>query len=222
MMIDLPTAVCSKVEDRSHVSWYLSHCERCFTTAFSPEKLLSLKLQFKYPSLQGAEISKQMSPSMKPHPHVVLLAAWRRWCCCSYLNGGINKPKTLVLNQFRVPIADQILEKPTYFGLLTQLQALSTEFWFCGPVCVSWREKDHNILATWHGDRQPWHSQTDRQIPAGFEGAGQILQCKPNIQDEKLNKYPKLRDVPATQTKGYRQLQHTCTRSCDGTDWLSL
>lgn len=64
------------------------------------------------------------------------------------LTGDINKPKTLGLNQFHVPIAHQTLEKTTYFGLLTQLQALSTEFWFCGLVCVSRGKKDCNTLVT--------------------------------------------------------------------------
>lgn len=223
MKNDLPTAVCSQGEDRTCVSWYLSCCERCFTTAFSLEKLLSLKLQFKYPSLQGAEISKQMSPSMKRHPHVVLLAAWRRWFC-SYLN---------IIKWGHYQTKDMGFE-PVSWAHSRPNSGKANIFWPAGPAAGF----EHRVLVLWTNlyilekeglqylsDMAWGHTaQTlrDRQIPAGFKGQGRHCSANPNIQDEKLGKYPKLCAVPATQTKGYRQLQHTCTRFCDGTDLLSL
>lgn len=57
------------------------------------------------------------------------------------LTGDINKPKTLVLNQFHVPIADQTLEKPTDFSLLSQLQALRTILVLWSSLCILEKER---------------------------------------------------------------------------------
>lgn len=88
----------------------------------------------------------------------------------SILKGDINKPKRLFLSQFHGSTAHQTpeKEKPTYFELPVQLQALSTEVCFCDPACESQKQEDRNISMTWHGDRQ---SDT-AQRQAGLKGAG--------------------------------------------------
>lgn len=77
-----------KSEDSSHASWHSSCYGRCFTKAASPQKLLSQKSQFKYPSLQGAEISK-MSHSIQTHPQLFLLPGGDD--AASVLKAGIKK-----------------------------------------------------------------------------------------------------------------------------------
>lgn len=69
-----------------------------------------------------------------------------------------------------------------YFGLPAQLQALSTEVWFCAPACEFQTQEDPNTLMTWHGDRQPQHSSETGRPKLASKEQSRYCSANHNIQ----------------------------------------